>query len=209
MRTECEVVDERLLGLVGGSLPDAKRRSTLDHLLTCPHCRVELEETVLAYGTLSQHIPSFDLAAYSLGWQGAGLSDERIECHLNTCESCRREYETALQGRLVAFEPAVEEQTTARDLPSHRWWRVVAAALFALLAIGGGLYLSPTPETDSIEARSGQVPVLQQEQAGETASALQASSNEEISAVQESLFLNGFESGSLGDWEPASSIQAN
>lgn len=208
MRGDCEAVEQSLPRLVGGSLPEAERRSALDHLLVCQRCRDDLEDTVLAFGTLSQHVPSFELAAYSLGWQGSGLSDERIERHLDTCESCRQEYETTLQGRLVAFEPAIEKQA-GQDVPGRRSWRAVAAALFALLAIGGGWRFLPTPESDSIEARSGQVPSLYQEQDGGTVSALQGSANEETSVVRDSLFLNGFEGGNLSEWEPATRIQAN
>ena len=95
MSMHCNQATELLPWLLNGSLDEAERRDLAGHLSACETCRLELEESKLAWDVMNEHVPSLALAEYAVGLTPGGLDRERLERHVELCAACRQELEQA------------------------------------------------------------------------------------------------------------------
>lgn len=211
----CGTVAELLPWLVNGSLAEAEQAAVRAHLATCAGCRVELEETLLAWQILDQHIPSLPLAEYAQGLTPTGPDRERIERHLVHCPSCREELALAAtvepvldfdQGR--RRQPDLFHHPRARrpSVPVGRTGRrplrafALAASIAALVGAGSLLWHASGPgfnESEPIERRAEAPKDTTASARDRGAGPDRLASSRVASAV---LFKDGFESGSTLHW---------
>jgi hypothetical protein len=101
----CREASEILPWLVNGSLEESEQGLLSQHLAACESCRLELAETVSAWGMLTQHVPSLALAEYAQGLEVSALDRERMERHFALCPSCRQELALAMPAAEVELAP--------------------------------------------------------------------------------------------------------
>lgn len=205
----CEKVRELLPWLLNGSLEETERREALEHLADCPHCSAELDATRYMFEVFSQHIPSFDLAAYTMGAEVQTLSREAVEQHLALCARCREEADRAMTDGVVDFE----NERKARSLKhgSHPLVQVTAMirsphflAVAALLA----LFIVVPLTRSKLVSTEMVVEGMEQYQGRDVQAVIEDPSNvrgSEEDQVRFMLFSSGFEEGTTQEWlkEPA------
>lgn len=184
----CQEISEKLPWLLNGSLGATERQELMGHLSSCDTCLQELDETLCAWQFLTQHIPSFDLAAYSQGLKLSGPDREQIEKHLALCTSCHEELQLALADRIVDIEARRKPIST----PGGGSWRRILAATAAISAILLSFSLIWTRLDDrsapSAHGAARQAPAIQQPE------------QRPADRRQKVLFDDKFESGSTAHW---------
>jgi hypothetical protein len=162
MLMNCDLAIELLPWLLNDTLEGAERQQVLEHLASCPGCRLALAETRTAAAIFDWHPPAAELIAHAGGEEApAGLAE-----HLAACPPCAAEVELLRTGRLLMegverdggaasrvalLRPPGERsdggfaggQSAKRreDRATSRVWRraALAAGLGALLALAGWL----------------------------------------------------------------------
>ena len=198
MSMHCNQATELLPWLLNGSLDEAERRDLAGHLSACETCRLELEESKLAWDVMNEHVPSLALAEYAVGLTPGGLDRERLERHVELCAACRQELEQA-RTDVVADLSEVRAARAARPRRTRAvagrpaWrrpaWRRLAVAAGIAAMVSSAAWLSIHNDAGSA------TPVAEL--------AAPTSPPEDVDpsrASQVVLFQDGFESASTQAW---------
>ncbi len=138
----CESTTELLPFLLNGSLTDAERTETLQHLRACDDCRQVLREVAFVWIASDAHPPAEWLVDYAQGYNLEALPRELLEQHLASCDVCT-------QAVVVAGPPSMDPLSfpTPETLPEldppprldeTKGWHslAIAASLLAATLIG-------------------------------------------------------------------------
>ncbi len=146
---DCDRVTELLPWLLNGAMDDPEQRQVKDHIVTCPRCRQELADIVLAWNIYQSHVPADVLVDYAFQRPVSDPQPEAIERHLATCNECAEQFGMARES--YRWSESEEPESVPGPEPAAtqkvKWWEMwrwqyaaLAASLAAMIAGGGWLW---------------------------------------------------------------------
>jgi len=189
-QTACTSFEQSLPWFLNGTLADQEAGEMLAHLESCDGCRRELQRVEQAAELLTAHLPTMTLAEFALGLD-TEIPAQEVEAHLSMCAQCRQELamvQMDTETEIVDFAAARKAREQASPVERPQWSRLaVAAGLGAVL--GSSLIVGRLADSEITTI------VQQQEPA-----AIEVPSVE-VDSPEQTLFSDGFESGTSQRWQ--------